>query len=217
MERYCVKCGKKLEENELFCTRCGAKAVVSSREKVENLSGKVMEMVGVEKVKKGNKNMNNTMNVERTRAKQDIVRKVMILLGALNTLIFLLVPAVTIDSQSNTLVGLILSDCGGDSMSAMLGTDYTYLLVILGVMLAAEIILPIAKDWRFIGAGGILSLIGCFSIGSYLSKIEGIVNLASWGMSDSSMTFAGSGFRILCAAYAVLAIVYIVQTKRTKA
>lgn len=217
MERYCVKCGKKLDENEMFCTRCGTKAVVSSREKVENISGKVMEMVGVDKMKKGNKTMKETTNVRQIGAGQDIIRVGMIILGVLNACIFLLMPAVTIDSQSNTLVGLILSDCGEDSLSGMLGTDYTYLLVLLGVMLMAELIVPLTKDWRFIGGGGILSLIGCFSIGDYLSKIEGIVNLASWGMSDSSMSPAGSVFRILCVAYAVLAIVYFVQTKRTRA
>lgn len=213
MERYCVKCGKKLEENEMFCTRCGTKAVVSNREKMENISGKVKEMVG-------NKNMSAKTDAKasaKAGASAESIRKIMMVLGVLNALLFLLMPAVTIDGQSNTLAGLIVSDCGETSLSGMLGTDYTYLLVLLGVMLAAEIIFPIAKDWRFIGAGGILSLIGCFSIGSYLSKIEGIVNLASWGMSDSSMTPAGSAFRLLCVAYAVLVIVYFVQSKRARA
>lgn len=213
MERYCVKCGKKLEENELFCTRCGTKAVVSNREKMENISGKVKEMVG-------NKNMSAKTDGKasaKAGASAESIRKIMMVLGVLNALLFLLVPAVTIDSQSNTLAGLIISDCGGDSLSGTLGMDYTYLMVLLGVMLAAEIILPIAKDWRFIGTGGILSLVGCFSVGSYLSKIEGIVNLASWGISDSSMTPAGSAFRILCVIYAVMSVVYFVQVKRTRA
>ena len=115
MERFCIKCGNKLEANESFCTKCGFKA-----------EGGEMKV--------------------QAKTNKGTLRIVLSAIGLINAVIFFLMPAATVGYDSNTLAGLILSDSGSDSITAAMGMDYTYLLILIGGMLLAQVLVPLTGN-----------------------------------------------------------------------
>lgn len=150
----------------------------------------------------------------QAKTNKGTLRIVLSAIGLINAVIFFLMPAATVGYDSNTLAGLILSDSGSDSITAAMGMDYTYLLILIGGMLLAQVLVPLTGNRYLMGAGGIFSLIGFFEFGSYWSKLKPIISLASLDAGLASTSPVGDVFRVLCILYLIVAVMYFIKERK---